>query len=61
MESYIVRIYRRDTEKVAGLIIETFSGKQHSFQNLQQLGQFLDISDAAGALEKTARTEFKEN
>ena len=52
MESYIVRIYRRDAEKVAGLIINATSGKEQSFQSLQQLGQRLDISDAADGLEK---------
>lgn len=66
MESYILRIYRRDSEKVAGLLIDASSGKQHSFHSLQQLGQSLHISDAAGGLDNQSiqnlnKTETQQN
>ena len=45
MESYIVRIYRRDDEHVSGLVINAADGTELVFQNLQQLVQRLDINN----------------
>ena len=59
MESYIVRIYRRDAQKVAGLLIETSSGEKYSFQNLQQLGQHLDLGKPSTQLEHPSRQNLK--
>ena len=52
MESYIVRIYRRQADKVVGLLIDATSGEEHSFQSLQQLVEQLDLSKATVGLEK---------
>ncbi len=52
MESYIVRIYRRQADKVVGLLIDSSNGEKHSFQSLQQLAEQLDLSKATDGLEK---------
>ena len=51
MESYIVRIYRRQADKVVGLLINTANGEEQSFHSLPQLGQCLDLNGASGTRE----------
>ncbi len=49
MESYIVRIYRRDDkhpDKIAGLVVFAGSQEQKSFGNYQELWDILSVSGA---------------
>ena len=51
MERYIVRIYRRQANKVVDLLTNTSNSEEQILHSLQQLGQYLDLSGASGGRE----------
>ena len=62
MDSYLIRIYRREknnSESIVGIIEEIGSKKKHSFKNMSELGKIICLADKKSLGKKLTKSSKK--
>ena len=62
MDSYLIRIYRREknnSESIVGIIEEIGSKEKHSFKNMSELGKIICLADKKSLGKKQTKSSKK--